>query len=273
MASPLAGPPRPAASPLRLTAAVRAAAEEGRPVVVLESSVLAQGLPVPANREAAERMCGAVERAGAVPAVTAVVRGCATLGLEPDELARFLARDGVRKVSARDLAAAMLRGADGATTVAASLALGRAAGFSVFATGGIGGVHRELPGSAPSSWVRDESADLLELARTPMLCVCAGAKSILDLPATSSGSRRSASPWSATARTPAGLLRARHRAVRAAPRRHAGGAGRLCAAPPGARPPGGCASSSGRRRPTRRSPGALVDGARDDALARARATG
>jgi pseudouridine-5'-phosphate glycosidase len=153
-------------------------------VVVLESSVLAQGLPVPANREAAERMCGAVERAGAVPAVTAVVRGCATLGLEPDELARFLARDGVRKVSARDLAAAMLRGADGATTVAASLALGRAAGFSVFATGGIGGVHRELPGSAPSSWVRDESADLLELARTPMLCVCAGAKSILDLPAT-----------------------------------------------------------------------------------------
>lgn len=171
-------------SAIRRTAPVAAALDARRPVVVLESSVLAQGLPIPANREAAERMCGAVERGGAVPAVTAVVRGTPTLGLEPDELERFLARDGVRKVSARDLAAAMLRGHDGATTVAASLALGRAAGAEVFATGGIGGVHREAPGSAPETWVRDESADLAELARTPMICVCAGAKSILDLPGT-----------------------------------------------------------------------------------------
>ncbi len=160
---------------------MRAALDAGRPVVLLESSVLAQGLPIPANREAAERMTGAVRAAGAEPAVSAVVRGTPTLGLEPDELERFLARDGVRKVSARDLAPAMLRGDDGATTVAASLALGALAGVPVFATGGIGGVHRAAPG-APSPL--DESADLMELARTPMVVVCAGAKSILDLPAT-----------------------------------------------------------------------------------------
>ncbi len=160
---------------------MRAALDAGRPVVLLESSVLAQGLPIPANREAAERMTGAVRAAGAEPAVSAVVRGTPTLGLEPDELERFLARDGVRKGNARDLAAPMLRGDDGATTVAASLALGALAGVPVFATGGIGGVHRAAPG-APSPL--DESADLMELARTPMVVVCAGAKSILDLPAT-----------------------------------------------------------------------------------------
>ena len=174
----------PDPSPLRLTAPVRDARAAGRPIVVLESSVLAQGLPIPSNREAAERMTGAVSAAGAEPAVTAVVRGVPTLGLEPDELERFLAREGVRKVSARDLAAAAVGGHDGATTVAASLALGTLAELPVFATGGIGGVHREAPGSDPTTWVRDESADLLELARSPMLCVCAGAKSILDLPGT-----------------------------------------------------------------------------------------
>lgn len=172
------------ASVLRESPAVRAARAAGRPVVLLESSVLAQGLPIPANREAAERMNAAVRAAGAEPAISAVVRGVPTLGLEGADLERFLARDGVRKVSARDLAAAMLAGADGATTVAASLAFGRLAGVPVFATGGIGGVHRELPGAPPSSWVRDESADLHELARTPMIVVCAGAKSILDLPGT-----------------------------------------------------------------------------------------
>jgi pseudouridine-5'-phosphate glycosidase len=165
---------------------VRRALDDGRPVVLLESSVLAQGLPIPANRDAAERMIGAVRAAGAEPAVSAVVRGIPTLGLDDDDLERFLRRDGVRKVSARDLAAAMLAGADGATTVAASLALGALAGAAaggvpVFATGGIGGVHRALPGVASPV---DESADLMELARTPMVVVCAGAKSILDLPAT-----------------------------------------------------------------------------------------
>lgn len=168
---------------LRVLPEVEAALGDGRPVVALESSVLAQGLPVPANRAAAERMAAGVRREGAIPAITAVVRGIPTLGLEGAELERFLRRDGVEKVSGRDLAAAMVRGADGATTVAAALALATLAGVSVFATGGIGGVHREVSRERGGS-VRDESADLAELARSPMVVVCAGAKSILDLPAT-----------------------------------------------------------------------------------------
>lgn len=165
-----------AMSALRVLPPVESALAAGRPVVALESSVLAQGLPIPANREAAERMIAAVERAGATPAITAVVRGQCTLGLTTDELERFLARDGVRKVAARDLAVASAQTADGATTVAASLCIAGAKNVSVFATGGIGGVHRDAP--------YDESGDLSELARTPMIVVCAGAKSILDLPAT-----------------------------------------------------------------------------------------
>jgi pseudouridine-5'-phosphate glycosidase len=121
-------------------------------------------------------MTRALEGLGVTPAITAVARGIPTIGLEPEELQRFLDRDGVRKVSARDLGAAVAHGADGATTVAATLALATLAGIHVFATGGIGGVHRE-----PSF---DESADLLELAHSPMVVVCAGAKSILDLAAT-----------------------------------------------------------------------------------------
>ncbi len=148
----------------------------GLPLVALESSVLAQGLLLPHNREAAERMTCAVEARGAVPVITAVVRGVPTLGLEPNELERFLARDGIRKVSARDLAFAMSTNADGATTVAGTLALCVLGNIEVFATGGIGGVHRDAP--------FDESADLAELARSPTIVVCAGAKSILDLPAT-----------------------------------------------------------------------------------------
>jgi pseudouridine-5'-phosphate glycosidase len=163
-------------SALRVLPHIADALATGRPVVALESSVLAQGLPIPANREAAERMTGAVEAAGGIPAVTAVVRGQCTLGLEPAELERFLQRDGVRKVAARDLAVATVQQADGATTVAASLCIAGATSVSVFATGGIGGVHRDAP--------YDESGDLIELARTPMIVVCAGAKSILDLPAT-----------------------------------------------------------------------------------------
>ena len=124
---------------------VAAALAAGRPVVALESSVLAQGLPIPSNRAAAESMCRAVGRAGALAAITAVVHGQATLGLEPPELERFLAREGVRKVSSRDLGVAMAQGADGATTVAASLCIAHAAGATVFSTGGIGGVHRGAP--------------------------------------------------------------------------------------------------------------------------------
>jgi pseudouridine-5'-phosphate glycosidase len=128
-------------------------------------------------------MSSAVVAQGAVPAVTAVVRGTPTLGLEADELACFLRRDGVEKVSARDLARAIVRGTNGATTVAAALALATLAGVQVFATGGIGGVHREAS-AQPASWVRDESSDLVELTRAPLIVVCAGAKSILDLAAT-----------------------------------------------------------------------------------------
>ncbi|MDZ7631245.1 MAG: pseudouridine-5'-phosphate glycosidase [Gemmatimonadaceae bacterium] len=161
---------------LRILPHIAEAMEAGVPVVALETSVLAQGLPVPHNADAAHRMSYAVERVGAVPALTAVAAGVATLGLTSDELQRFLSRDGVRKVSARDLAACMVQGADGATTVAASLTLAHAAGIEVFSTGGIGGVHRGAP--------YDESADLHALGRTPVIVVCAGAKSILDLPAT-----------------------------------------------------------------------------------------
>ena len=166
----------PAMSALRVSAPIADAIAARRPVVALESSVLAQGLPIPANREAATRMNAAVERAGAIPAITAVVRGQLSVGLDGEDLERFLNRDGVRKVSARDLAVACVQKADGATTVAASLCIAGAAGLEVFATGGIGGVHRDAP--------FDESADLVELARTPMVVVCAGAKSILDVPAT-----------------------------------------------------------------------------------------
>ena len=121
-------------------------------------------------------MVRAVETAGARAAITAVVRGVPTVGLAGDDLERFLRREGVRKVSGRNLAAAIAGGLDGATTVATTLVLASRAGIEVFATGGIGGVHRDAP--------YDESADLVELARTSMIVVCAGAKSILDLPAT-----------------------------------------------------------------------------------------
>ena len=138
--------------------------------------MLAQGLPIPANADAARLMTEAVERVGAVPAISAVVAGQATFGLDDSDLARFLARDGVMKVSARDIPVAMVQGRDGATTVAGALSLMALTPIRVFATGGIGGVHRE-----PQF---DESADLAELARTPVIVVCAGAKSILDLAAT-----------------------------------------------------------------------------------------
>jgi pseudouridine-5'-phosphate glycosidase len=160
-----------------LSSTVQRAIAERRPVVALESSVLAQGLPDPANREAARRMVEAVEAAGALPAITAVVRGVPTVGLEPDELDRFLdLSNPIAKLSARDIPWAIAREMDGATTVAASLLLAVRAGIQVFATGGIGGVHR-----APAF---DESADLAELSRSPIVVVAAGAKSILDLRAT-----------------------------------------------------------------------------------------
>lgn len=161
---------------LEFSPEVQDALRAERPIVALESSVFAQGLPVPANRQAAERMLSAIRARGAIPAITAVVRGTPWFGLSDEQLERLLAREGVRKVAARDLPTCIAHGADGATTVSAALALARAARVPVFATGGIGGVHRQAP--------FDESADLAELGRSPLLVVCAGAKSILDLPAT-----------------------------------------------------------------------------------------
>lgn len=161
---------------LRISAPVAEALRAGRPVLALESTVIAHGLPYPTNLQAALELEQTALDAGTQPATVAVLAGVPCVGLTADEL-RFLATsDQVRKLSRRDLAVAMARRLHGATTVAATMILAARAGIRVFATGGIGGVHR---GAA-----HDVSADLPELARTPMVVVCAGAKAILDLPAT-----------------------------------------------------------------------------------------
>lgn len=161
---------------LEVSPEVRAALDAGRPVVALESTVLAHGLPRPRNLEVGLALEAEVRGGGATPATVGVLGGVHRVGLSPAEVERMATADGVLKLSTRDLPVAAARGADGATTVAATMWLARAAGVPVFATGGIGGVHR---GEA-----RDVSADLTELGRTPMVVVCAGAKAILDLPAT-----------------------------------------------------------------------------------------
>jgi pseudouridine-5'-phosphate glycosidase len=164
---------------LRLSPEVEAGVHDGRPVVALESTLIAHGLPWPANIETARQAQAAVRQAGAVPATIAVWQGRPTAGLDDDQL-EHLARCGdIRKASRRDLAAAVADGATAATTVAATMALAHLAGIRVFATGGIGGVHPRSPDEP-----LDVSADLHELARTAVAVVCAGAKSILDLPAT-----------------------------------------------------------------------------------------
>jgi pseudouridine-5'-phosphate glycosidase len=164
---------------LRVSEEVTVALEEGRPVVALESTLISHGLPYPQNVAVARALEDEVRSAGAVPATIGLVGGAPTVGLSAAEIERFATGGAaVRKLSRRDIAAAAAQGADGATTVAATMALAAAAGVPVFATGGIGGVHR----GAERTW--DISADLTELARTPVLVVCAGAKAILDLPAT-----------------------------------------------------------------------------------------
>lgn len=163
---------------VRVADEVRAALDDGRPVVALESTVISHGLPYPQNLELARAMEREVRDAGAVPATIGVVRGVPTVGMADEEIARFAQAEGVLKLSRRDIGHAVATGRDGATTVAATMALAVLGGVQVFATGGIGGVHR----GARETW--DISADLTELARTPVLVVCAGAKAILDLPAT-----------------------------------------------------------------------------------------
>ena len=147
-----------------------------KPVVALESTVIAHGLPKPINLEAAHILESIVRASGAQPKTIAIVNGELCVGLTDEQL-RSLANDsGVRKISKRDIPIAVTRKWTGGTTVSATLWIAERAGIKVFATGGIGGVHR---GSLP-----DVSADLPELARTPMIVVCSGAKIVLDLPAT-----------------------------------------------------------------------------------------
>jgi pseudouridylate synthase len=150
----------------------------GAPVVALESTLIAHGLPRPGNAEVAREVEAAVREAGAVPATIALIDGVVRVGLDDAALAAIATRDDVAKCSARDLPLAMARGATGATTVAATAHLAARAGIALFATGGLGGVHRE----ARETW--DESADLVALSRTGICVVCAGVKSILDVPAT-----------------------------------------------------------------------------------------
>lgn len=163
---------------LSVSEEVRAALAAGRPVVALESTLISHGLPWPTNVETARAAEAAVREAGAVPATIAVWTGTPTVGLTPAQIEELARATGVTKASRRDLATAVVEGRTAATTVAATMYLAHRAGIRVFATGGIGGAHRD------AGQPFDISADLVELSRTPVLVVCAGAKSILDLPRT-----------------------------------------------------------------------------------------
>src|SRR6185369_2186677 len=161
---------------ISLSDEVQSALSASAPVVALESTVIAHGLPRPQNLETARRLEQIVRAEGALPATIAMVSGKMKAGLSNSELELFANDDDIKKVSTRDLAIAVARKWKGATTVASTMWIAHRAGIKLFATGGIGGVHR---GPLP-----DVSADLPELARTPMVVVCSGAKIVLDLPAT-----------------------------------------------------------------------------------------
>jgi pseudouridine-5'-phosphate glycosidase len=155
---------------------IASALREDQPVVALESTVIAHGLPRPRNLQTANRLQQVVRENGAVPATIAIVDGRLKVGLTDHELKLLAEHDDIRKISTRDIPLAVAGGWNGATTVASTIWIAHRAGIKVFATGGIGGVHR---GPLP-----DVSADLPELARTPIVVVCSGAKIVLDLPAT-----------------------------------------------------------------------------------------
>ena len=159
---------------LQVSLEVAAAVAAGGPVVALETSIVGQGLPAPHNLRAARECEAAIRKEGAVPASIAVLDGKLKVGLSDSELERIAS--GAIKVSSRDLGPAVAKGDVGATTVAATMRVAAMAGIRFFATGGIGGVHRGHP--------EDQSADLVELGRTPVAVFCAGAKVILDLPLT-----------------------------------------------------------------------------------------
>jgi pseudouridine-5'-phosphate glycosidase len=165
-------------SELRLSREVRDALARGIPVVALESTIISHGLPRPRNLAVAQELERIVRAGGAVPATIAVVDGVARVGLDAAALERVATDAGMRKLGYRDLAAALGIGTGGGTTVSATAFLAARAGIRVFATGGLGGVHRDWT----SSW--DESADLDLLSRTRITVVCSGIKSILDVPAT-----------------------------------------------------------------------------------------
>jgi pseudouridine-5'-phosphate glycosidase len=155
---------------------VKAALEKGEPVVALESTLITHGFSPPDNVNIAQAIEETVREQGAVPATIAILGGEITVGLTPQQLEYLGTAKNVRKCSRRDLPIAVARKEDGSTTVAGTMIVAHKVGIRVFATGGIGGVHR--------GQIFDESADLLELGRTPVTVVCAGAKAILDLPLT-----------------------------------------------------------------------------------------
>jgi pseudouridine-5'-phosphate glycosidase len=161
---------------LKTNREVATALSDHRPIVALESTVIAHGLPHPQNLETALRLEQIVREGGATPATIAVLNGKLHVGLDSQQLEYLATSRDIKKLSTRDLAVAVAHEWDGATTVASTMWIAQRAGIRVFATGGIGGVHR---GSLP-----DVSADLPELMRTPMIVVCSGAKIVLDLPAT-----------------------------------------------------------------------------------------
>jgi pseudouridylate synthase len=163
---------------VEVRADVREALAEGAPVVALESTLVSHGLPHPENLEVAREAERTVREEGAVPATVGVIEGVAKVGLDEAELELMATAEDIPKLSARDLPIVAAKRSHGATTVAATARLAALAGIRLFATGGLGGVHRE----ARESW--DVSADLAALTRTPVAVVCSGVKSILDVPAT-----------------------------------------------------------------------------------------
>lgn len=171
-------PRSPSPSTAVLSPEVADALDGGRPVVALESTLLAHGLPRPENRRAADQVEDAVRAGGAVPATIAVLDGVPHVGLTAAEVDRVCADPELAKLGVRDLPIAVAQGRSGATTVSSTALLAARAGIGVFATGGLGGVHRHAADTF------DESADLVALARTSLVVVCAGVKSILDVPAT-----------------------------------------------------------------------------------------
>ena len=160
----------------RLSPEVAQARVGGMPIVALESTVITHGLPYPENIRLAQDMECEVRRQGAIPATTAVLDGLILVGLNQEQLERLAVGKNLHKASPRDFARLLVEKESGGTTVAGTLFVAHAAGIQVLATGGIGGVHHHPPS--------DISADLPQLARTPLIVVCAGAKAILDLPAT-----------------------------------------------------------------------------------------